>query len=111
MNLLVFAQWRLRVADLEQEIFHDSPNVNLLILLYVFVSDNMMDRKSLLKHFNLDRITMRWHINSLIENELIAANESATDRRQKEYSVTPRGIRLLKDYRNEVIKRTFLYAE
>lgn len=111
MNLLLFTQWRLRLAELEEELFQIASNVNLKILLYIYVNNNVLERKLLLKHFSLDRVTMRSHINSLVEDNLIVVNENSIDRRRKEYSVSPRGIKLLGEYRNEVIKRTFLHSE
>ena len=111
MNLLLFAQWRLRLAELEDELFQTSANVSLKILLNILVNNNVLERKLLLSNFSLDRVTMRWHINSLVEDELIVVSENTTDRRRKDYSITPRGILLLREYRNEVIKRTFLYSE
>ena len=111
MNLLLFTQWRLRLAELEEELFQIASNVNLKILLYIYVNNNVLERKLLLKHFSLDRVTMRSHINSLVEGHLIVVNENSIDRRRKEYTVTPHGIKLLREYRNEVIKRTFLHTE
>lgn len=108
MDLSVFARWRLRLADMEYQMFNVDVDVELRILLHLYLGKNSTDRKSLLGHFKLDRITMRSRISSLINRKLIVSTISDSDRREKHYSLTPAGHKLLKAYRDEVVKLTFV---
>ena len=110
MDLALFVQWRLRLALLDTEMFQEESSVELRILLYIYLNKGLIDRKTLLDQFNLDRITMRTRIRTLINRKLIKVEESEIDRRQKNYLILQGGVKLLRDYRDEVIKKTFLFT-
>ena len=110
MDLSAFARWRLRLAELECQMFNVDVDVELRILLHLYLGKNSIDRKSLLSHFKLDRITMRSRITSLINRKLIVSTVSNIDRREKHYSLTPAGHNLLTTYRDEVFKLTFIVS-
>ncbi|MEN9754356.1 MAG: hypothetical protein RLZ07_738 [Pseudomonadota bacterium] len=111
MDLTSFAHWRLRLSSVESNLIGAESDIRLRILLILLLNRTTTDRKTLLSHFKLDRITMRSYINALIDETLIIASESATDRRQKHYSLTHKGITLMKTYRDQALKITFVTAE
>jgi DNA-binding MarR family transcriptional regulator len=111
MDLTLFAQWRLRLAAVESNAIGAESDIRLRILLILLLSRSTTDRKTLLSHFKLDRITMRAYINALIDETLITVSTSATDLRQKHYSLTQKGVMLMKTYRDQAIKITFVTGD
>jgi DNA-binding MarR family transcriptional regulator len=111
MDLTLFAQWRLRLATVESSAIGAESDIRLRVLLILLLNKTPTDRKTLLSHFKLDRITMRTYINALIDEEVINVSESAADRRQKLYSLTEKGMMLMQSYSDQALKITFVTAE
>ncbi|MEI6572371.1 MAG: hypothetical protein WCO61_02380 [Alphaproteobacteria bacterium] len=111
MDLTLFAQWRLRLALVESSMMGAETDIRLRVLLILLLNKTPTDRKTLLSQFKLDRITMRTYINTLIDEAVINVSESAADRRQKLYSLTEKGMMLMKAYRDQALKITFVTAE
>ena len=111
MDLTLFAQWRLRLASVESSIMGAETDIRLRVLLILLLNKTPTDRKTLLSHFKLDRITMRTCINALIDETVINVSESANDRRQKLYSLTDKGVMLMESYRDQALKITFVMGD
>ena len=111
MDLTSFAHWRLRLAAVESETVGAETDIRLRIMLILLLNKTATDRKTLLSHFKLDRITMRNHINALIDQSLIKVDINSADRRQKHYSLTENGLKSLKNYHVQALKITFVIAD
>lgn len=111
MDLTSFAQWRLRLSTVESNMVGAETDIRLRIMLILLLNKSTTDRKTLLSHFKLDRITMRGYINGLIDEALIDVNENDRDRRQKHYALTQNGLKLMKTYRDQALKVTFVTGE
>ncbi len=111
MDLTSFAHWRLRLSAVESDTIGAETDIRLRIMLILLLSKTTTDRKTLLSYFKLDRITMRGYLNTLVDEELIDVNESTVDRRQKHYALTQNGLKLMKAYRDQALRVTFVTNE
>ena len=108
MEINLFAKWRLRIQELDAHMFGAYDNLELRILLILYLNKAPLERKILIAQFKLDQITMRTHINSLIGRGLIAVSTNAADRRKKHYELTTAGQNLLNAYSDALLKATFV---
>ncbi len=108
LDLVLFAKWRLRIAELDLRIFQRECDVELRLIILLYLNQSPLERTALLSQFKLDRITMRTRIAALIERNLVSEVANPADKRKKRYSLTKRGVALLQDYKSEVTKLTLV---